>query len=295
MKATDYFYLSLKDIANFKLRSSLIILCIGAGILSSALNLYHSSKRQEELLSSLSGMGSQMISIWVQDKEIQSKDLLFLSSYFPYTSYQISGTNKIKSFQKIKKEAMTIATVPQYQAVHSVRVKDGRFISSGDIKQRRKVCVIDTTTANELKIRVGKTIRIEQDRFRVIGLVKGEDVSGQVIIPLSKCGGVIPSESRNLEVVILTPGNPDVLRKEIERILESRFPDKRQKDRRRFSSGSERFSVSTSEGLLGMIKEQKQTSRMITLGIGLITLILAGGGIINLIMLSVRQRYKEIG
>ncbi len=296
MKATDYLYLARKDIANFKLRSSLIILCIGAGILSSTLNLYHSSKRQEELLSSLSGMGSQMISIWIQDKEIQSKDLLFLSSYFPYTSYQVSGQNEIKSFQKIKKEARTIATVPQYQAVHSVRIKNGRFISSGDIKQRRKVCVIDTSMANELKVRVGKQIRIDHDGFRVIGLAKAEEMmSGQVIIPLSVCGEVIPSESRNFEVVILTSGNPDVLRKEIERILEKRFPDKKQKGRKGISFDNKRFMVSTAEGLLGMIKEQRWTSRMITLGIGLVTLILAGGGIINLIMLSVRQRYKEIG
>ncbi len=44
-----------------------------------------------------------------------------------------------------------------------------------------------------------------------------------------------------------------------------------------------------------MIKQQKNTARMIIIGIGILTLILAGGGIINLIMLSIKQRYREIG
>lgn len=296
MKATDYFYLAKKDLTNFKLRSSLIILCICAGILSCTLNLYHTSKRADEIISSLTNLGGQMLSIWVQDKEIHSRDLLFLSSYFPYTSYQISGQNDIKYLRKTQKGAMVIATVPEYQTVHSLKIKDGRFISSGDIKQRRKVCVVDTTIANELRIRVGKTIRIGEDRFQVIGLGKAEEMTqGGVIIPLSICNEIIQAETRNFEVVILTSGNPDVLRKEIERMLKKRFPDKKQRDRKGFPFGSERFMVSTAEGLLGMIKEQRWTSRMITLGIGLVTLILAGGGIINLIMLSVRQRYREIG
>jgi ABC-type antimicrobial peptide transport system permease subunit len=53
--------------------------------------------------------------------------------------------------------------------------------------------------------------------------------------------------------------------------------------------------VSTAEGLLDMIKQQRRTARIITIGIGILTLILAGGGIINLTMLSIRQRYREIG
>ncbi|MBI4752902.1 FtsX-like permease family protein, partial [Candidatus Desantisbacteria bacterium] len=147
----------------------------------------------------------------------------------------------------------------------------------------------------ELKIRVGEKIKIGEDGFRVIGLVTNQGMTqGQIIIPLSINNETILSTKRNLEVVILTDGKPAVLQNEIQRILKGRFPDKKKKGNQ-FNRDNERFMVSIAEGLLEMIKNQQWTSRMIVLGIGLVTLILAGGGIVNLIMLAVRQRYKEIG
>ncbi|MDI6703597.1 MAG: ABC transporter permease [bacterium] len=294
MRLSDYLYLAKKDLTNYRLRSSLIILCICVGILSSTLNLYHTSKRAEELISSLENLGGQMISIWVQDKEIQLEDLFFLSSYFPYTSYEVSYWQDIRSFRKTKISVSIIATVPEYQQVHSVKIKEGRFISSGDINHRRKVCVVNTSVASILKIGVGKKIRIGEDELRVIGLSKEEGMSGRVIIPLSISNEIFESDSRNLEVVILTSGNPKAVKKEIERMLKKRFSDKKGKTRQGFLF-ERGFIVSIAEGLLETIKNQRLTNRMIVLGIWVVTLILAGGGIINLIMLSVRQRYKEIG
>ncbi|MDI6752171.1 MAG: ABC transporter permease [bacterium] len=295
MRLSDYLYLAKKDLTNYRLRSSLIILCICVGILSSTLNLYHTSKRAEELISSLENLGGQMISIWVQDKEIQLEDLFFLSSYFPYTSYEVSYWQDIRSFRKTKISVSIIATVPEYQQVHSVKIKEGRFISLGDINQRRKVCVVNTPVASGLKIGVGKKIRIGEDELRVIGLSKEEGMSKRVIIPLSISNEIFESDSRNLEVVILTSGNPKAVKKEIERMLKKRFSDKKGRTRQGFLFESEGFTVSIAEGLLETIKNQRLTSKMIVLGIWVVTLILAGGGIINLIMLSVRQRYKEIG
>lgn len=188
-----------------------------------------------------------------------------------------------------------MGTVPEYKAVHSLRLKNGRFILPGDIKEKRRVCVVDSTISDELRIRVGGEIKIGEDGFRVIGIVTSQGMTqGQIIIPLSTNNEAISSTKRNLEIVILTDGKPDALQDEIQRILKSRFPDKKKKGKQ-FNLDNERFMVSTAEGLLEIIKNQQWTSRMIVLGIGLVTLILAGGGIVNLIMLAVRQRYKEIG
>lgn len=298
MKVVDYLYLAKKDLFNFKLRSGLIILCICVGVLSSTLNLYHTSKRQEELISSLTNIGSQIVSIRLLDEKIGLKDIVFLSDYFPHTCYEILDQKDIKYLRRERKGVSVVGTVPEYKTVHSINLKKGRFILPGDIKGKRQVCVVDSTISDELGIRVGEKIKIGENRFRVIGIGTNQQwTQNDVIIPMSTYNDVFLWTTRNLEVVILTDGKPEVLQDEINRILKSRFPDKNGKKKgKQFNfDESERFMVFTAEGLLAMIKNQRYMSKMIVLGIGLITLILAGAGIMNMIMLSVRQRYKEIG
>lgn len=297
MKLYDYFYLARKDLFNFKLRSGLIILCIAIGILSATLNLYHASKRAEESVASLSNLGSQMISIWVRDENVHLQDFFFLSSYFPLVSYESCEQKRIKYLRKSKEAVSIIGSLPEYKTVHSLKTERGRFINMGDEEKRLKVCVINTALKEGLGIRVGTSIKIGEDKLRVIGIVKEIDVAeARIIIPLSIYNDVVQPEKKNFEIVMLTNGNPEVLRKDVERMLKKRFPSKKHgTDKRKPFHGDERFMVSTAEGLLDMMKQQKATARMITLGIGVLTLLMAGGGIINLIMLSIRQRYREIG
>ena len=136
MRSIDYLYLAKKDLLNFKLRSSLITLCITIGITSSVLNLYHTSKRAQELVASFQNMGSQLILVYSHDEEISLKDLSFLSSYFPNLSYEMSEQKKIKYLRK-EKETTIIGITPLYQNVHSIKVEKGRFIIQDDITKKR--------------------------------------------------------------------------------------------------------------------------------------------------------------
>lgn len=67
------------------------------------------------------------------------------------------------------------------------------------------------------------------------------------------------------------------------------------KDKGKSFPVNKRFMILIIEGLLDMVKQQRATAKMITIWIEILTLILAGDGIINMIMLSIRQRYREIG
>gem|GEM_PF-5957608 len=293
MKIADYIYLAKKDLTNFKIRSGLIVLCIATGILSSTINLYQSSKKRRELIASLSNLGSQLLSISIQDQEISLKDILFLSSYFPLISYELLCYGQKIKYLGREKIGSVIGSVPEYRLVHSLSIKKGRFILQGDILERRRVCVIERGLAHELGIRIGEKIKISEDKLRVIGIFKEQEPGGQIIIPYSIFNEVFDkaSDSKQLQAIILTDGNPSVLEKQVNKILGRRFPE--HKKRKDFEN--RRFFVYVSEGLLGMIKEQRFTGMLIVLGIGLATLILGGAGIVNLTMLSVKQRVREIG
>jgi len=304
LKITDYIYLAKKDLANFKLRSSLIILCIATGILSSTLNLYHSNKRSQELIASLTNLGSQLVSIQIQDPEISIKDILFLSSYFPVISYELYCYDAKIKYLGRDKSGSVIGTVPEYRLVHSLTIKKGRFISKGDIKEKRKVCAIESELSREVGIRIGEKLRIDETQLRVIGIFKEpEEAGGRIIIPypiFKEVFAETTSSNKQLQAIILTEGKPEVLQKQVDKILKRRFPAHKKeagakKDEFRFDFTNARFFVQVSEGLLGMIKEQRFTSLLILLGIGLVTLILGGAGIVNLTLLSVKQRVREIG
>lgn len=296
MQLLDYLYLARKDLLNYKLRTSLIITCIAIGILASTINLYWTLKRTDELLSSFKGMGSQLVSIWISDETISQKNLSFLPSYFPNISYQVSVMKNI-TYLKKKKDVLIIGVTPPYKVVNSVKMEGGRFITDCDIKEKRRVCVVGLDLAKELRLKTGSEIRIDNDRFRLIGIfsegiLKAQgDQQTNILIPII-FKDVFKNQS-NSEIIIYSHGNPDVLRKNVERILKARFPSK--KRQKKAFNMNERFFVASAEGLGEMVKRQKFIGKMIVLGIGLITLILAGGGIINLMMLSIRQRYKEIG
>jgi putative ABC transport system permease protein len=286
MRASDYIYLAKKDLRSFKLRSSLIITVLAIGIFSSTLNLYHTSKRQDELISSFSALGSQIISIWIQDEGISLSRLSFLSSYFPTISYEASCQKDIKYLRRLKNGVSIIGVTPSYKNVHSLSIKKGRFILPCDLKEKRMVCLVSSGLCEEFPIRVGEKIKILENKVRVIGIFKEEEQGQErIVIPLSTYQDIFLEEAKKyLQVVILTKGNPEFLQKEIKRMLERRFPEKK-----------DRFDIFFQEGLLGLIKEQRFTSMLLILGIGLATLLLAGGGIVSLIMLSIKQRYKEIG
>lgn len=296
MKVVDYLYLARKDLWNFKLRSWLIILCVSLGILVSTLNFYHTSKRAEDLVRGFHGLGGDLITISIQDEDISLKDLSFLAFYFPKISYQITTQGEIKYLRKFRKVSI-VGIETGYRDVAAVKVEKGRFLNLGDIKEKRRVCLVNVNLASLFRIKLGDIVEINEEKFGVIGTLKeemsGGDLHPRVFIPLSISYLFIDFlQNAQNEVIIQSWGQTQDLSKQVEKMLSKRFPSKYPTT----SFGeNERFLVNTAEGLEKMVRQLKSTARTVTLGVGFLTFLLAGAGIVNLTMLSVRQRYKEIG
>lgn len=295
MRLVDYFYLAKKDIWNFKLRSNLIILCLTLGILVSSLNFYHTLKRAEDMVKGVEELGGDLIIVNIEDEDISLEDLSFLSSYFPKTSYQMITLANLRYLKK--SEDISLLGIDQfYPQVTQIKLKSGRFLNTGDIKEKRKVCLVTSGLASKLDIKIGSLLRINDERLRVIGIWQDEDEAigqGKVLIPLSITYLFVDSEQKRQKAVIIQEkGKMD---NSIQKMLNKRFPPKKYRSRMAMFGENERIWVMYNEGLETMVRELKSKARFISLGIGLFTLVLAGGGIINLMMLLTKQRYKEIG
>lgn len=189
--------------------------------------------------------------------------------------------------------------IPEYVAIQSLTMQSGIFFSNHDVDVRNRVAVIGTTVATNLfgtVNPVGKKIRIGNAPYTVLGLIasKGQSSGGQdqddtVLIPLTTAQerllGI--THVRSINVQVSSSEKMDEVQENIEKLL---------RQRHRIRPGSEDdFNV---RNLTSLMETMNETTTMITLLLGSIagiSLIVGGIGIMNIMMVSVTERTREIG
>ncbi len=188
---------------------------------------------------------------------------------------------------------------PEYMAIRSLTVGSGSFITAQDMASRNRVAVVGSTVAENLFGDVnptGKNIRINNMPYKVIGVLdsKGQSSMGRdqddiIIVPLTTAQerliGITYVQSINIQV-----SNADAMgqvQTEIEQLLRQRH--------RITGNKEDDFHVRNLTSIMEMMSE---TTTMITLLLGsiaAISLVVGGIGIMNIMMVSVTERTREIG
>ncbi len=185
---------------------------------------------------------------------------------------------------------------PDYPAIRSWPVAEGAMFTEQDVKSIAKVCIIGKTIVDELfpdEDPIGKTLRIRNLPFRIVGVLssKGYNINGSdqddlVIIPYTSHMKRV-SRRTNINNILVQASSPDKLdtvKQNIEDVLMQRRKGRDQD-----------FIVRTQEEIAQTATQTSRTMTVLLGGIALVSLIVGGIGVMNIMLVSVTERTREIG
>jgi len=191
---------------------------------------------------------------------------------------------------------------PDYMTINNWEIQDGHSITEEDDKNATKVAVLGSTVVTNLfgdLDPIGKTIRIAGRPFKVVGILKskgqssmGQDRDDTTWIPLSTAqkklfGTNFPGTVKFINVQAKTTDDLSDAELEIKALLRERHNIGKNKD--------DDFTVRNFTQMMETIKQTMATMTLLLGSIASVSLLVGGIGIMNIMLVSVTERTKEIG
>ena len=303
---------ALESLSANKMRSSLTILGIVIGVAAVIAMLAVGAGAQNTITGSISGIGTNLLFVFSGNtsEEVRNPQLLTIgdanamSDAFQAPSVAavapvIQGSREI-TFAREKKTVTIQGVTPEYGSVRNVSLLEGSFITDDHILGRASVVVIGTEVADTLfghrEGLIGEVIRIEGQPFRIIGVQnsKGGSSFGSqdnvVLIPFSTAQTRLIRRTRErVDVIFVQATTADTVpaaANEISDIL---------RQRHRTAIGLDDFSVLSQQDFVATARTITGVLTIFLGGVAAISLLVGGIGIMNIMLVSVTERTREIG
>lgn len=315
MNILNLFKVSIRAVANNKMRSFLSMLGIIIGVAAVIIMMSIGQGSKESIRAELSTMGTNLINIRPGAdmrggvrQDPSSMQTLKMADYERIMREKKYVTNVspevTASGQAIYGNSNTNTTVygesPEYLDIKQWTIEQGDCFTQEDIKKAAKVCVVGTTIVKELYGEgadvIGKTIRFKSIPMRIIGVLKskgynnwGMDQDNVIIAPYSTVMKRIAAQTWFSCIVCsaITEELSDAAIEELTQILRDNHKLK--------GDAADDFTIRSQAEMMETMSSTMDTVTIILVVAAAFSLLVAGIGIMNIMLVSVTERTKEIG
>lgn len=299
MKFWLAYKMAIKSILNNKVRSALTMLGVIIGVAAVISAVGFAEGCMQSVTDMVEGMGTNVVTAMIVDrshsKSVTTSDLDALveqSQYIRAVSPYIMTTGNIKS-KYGSKSSSVIGTNSDYLDMEGTKLEAGRFITQNDMDNNMKVAVIGSAVKRKLFEDVepiGETIKVNGTNFKIVGLLE-ETMNGvegtnddMVMVPVNVAQRTLKIKNVTMFMASATSSEDiDLAMQHIKNFLHDIYRD------------TDKYMCFTQESILGILGDINNIMMLILGSIATISLVVGGIGIMNIMLVSVSERTREIG
>jgi putative ABC transport system permease protein len=309
MTFLEYARVALESLKANRLRSALTMLGVIIGVAAVILLVSLGEGTKNYVEDQFAGLGSNILivtpgkietkggppvigaakhKLTLSDSRILEKKGYLFSGVAPV----VFGTAEVRSGSR-SRNVPVLGVTPSFSSVRNLHVEIGGFVTESDVEAKRRVCVLGRTVKRELfgnTNALGQMVKVSGGRFRVVGIMQHKGVSlaidldDIVFIPVRTAQDIFDTDA--LLEIILSVRNKNDLESARELAKSILFKN---------HNRHEDFTITNQAAMLSSLFTILDTLTYVLGGIATISLLVGGIGIMNIMLVTVKERTNEIG
>jgi putative ABC transport system permease protein len=313
MNLSECLMVALEGLKANKIRSALTMLGVVIGVGAVIAMIAIGQGAQEQTLAVIQSMGTNVLSIIAgqartgvvmggmgSNSTLTYQDALAIQKKCPMVagmSPEVRSNSQV-TYKNMNTSTTIQGTSPDYLSIRNYQIDRGRYFNDKDEKAMSRVCVLGTTVITNLFGRsdpMGQVIRIKGINFKVVGVTKSKGSNGMqdqddiIFIPattaMKRVFGII--YVRSISAQCSRRADMDTAITEIQAVLRKRHKLQ--------PNAPDDFMIRNQADIMETADQTSKTFTMLLAGIAAVSLLVGGIGIMNIMLVSVTERTREIG